>query len=232
MPADIVARIDAALDELRPTGARPARHRVAEVVRLDSRARRRRIAMAAAGVAAAAVFIAGGFATFRNSIGTNATNMPAAGGARQAPNEAGDAAAPPAFALDQAVRGSASGTNYDAAALGRLAANERQAMSSPLPSPLSLPSLATGGAKAMATQHLSDLVADPLRRLTDPTQLAACLSAIGASQPGLVVALDYARYLGNPALIVVIRQDGRSTVVAAGPQCGLGAADILATATA
>ncbi|WP_027342860.1 hypothetical protein [Hamadaea tsunoensis] len=60
------------------------------------------------------------------------------------------------------------------------------------------------------------------------SSLADCLRAVSALVPGQVVGVDFARYLGDPALIVVIRtaDDGR-TVAVARPDCGKSGADLV-----
>lgn len=61
---------------------------------------------------------------------------------------------------------------------------------------------------------------DPLARLHDPTVLAGCLSALG----GQPLALDYARFAGTPALVVVL-PSARPTAVdvyVVGPGCRKG----------
>jgi hypothetical protein len=69
-----------------------------------------------------------------------------------------------------------------------------------------------------------------LDRLLDPAALRTCLDAVTAATPGRVTAVDYARYEGRPALIVIVgrlstdaggatRSSGL-TVVVVGPACG------------
>jgi anti-sigma factor RsiW len=71
-------------------------------------------------------------------------------------------------------------------------------------------------------------VPDPLRRLTEPDARAACLKAVMARYGGTATLLDYARYQGSPALIVLLDGAqgvaGRKWVVAVGPNCGTGVA--------
>jgi hypothetical protein len=71
-------------------------------------------------------------------------------------------------------------------------------------------------------------VPDPLRRLAEPDARAACLKAIVAQYGGTAMLLDYARYQGSPALIVLLDGAqgvvGRKWVVAVGPKCGAGGA--------
>jgi hypothetical protein len=57
-----------------------------------------------------------------------------------------------------------------------------------------------------------------LSRLADPAGLASCLAALGQPSP---LATDYARFGGEPALILLIpAQSGEVTIVVVGPSCG------------
>jgi hypothetical protein len=235
MPADVVVRIDAALAELAPSGAAPARHRVAEVVPLASHTRRRRLTVGFASAAAAVILVIGGVGVLGNSLAkssreNSAAMAPAEG--QRVPNGAGDAAAPPApTALFGTGRAASTGTNYDAVGLAGLAAAAARSSYLALPSPIPF-SGTSSPTKAMAPEAPTDKAAVPpsLHGLAQQTQLATCLSAIQRLYPGTVALLDYARYLGQPALIVVIATEGHTTAVAVGPQCGVSGAQILAVA--
>lgn len=66
-------------------------------------------------------------------------------------------------------------------------------------------------------------VPEQLRRLRDPAALDGCLHAVIHVHGGTVSTLDYARFEGGPALVVVLRepdQAGTRRVVVAGPDCG------------
>jgi hypothetical protein len=69
-------------------------------------------------------------------------------------------------------------------------------------------------------------VPNPLQRLTDPAAQAACLNAITAEYGGRVSVVDFARFEGSPALVVVIDgariAAGKRLVVVVGPTCGTG----------
>jgi hypothetical protein len=58
--------------------------------------------------------------------------------------------------------------------------------------------------------------------------MESCLAAVSSVHPGAVVAADFARYEGGPAVVLLVRGDNTSTVVAVGPGCGNGGADELA----
>jgi hypothetical protein len=70
---------------------------------------------------------------------------------------------------------------------------------------------------------VSQLDADPLRRLQARDALLACLEAIARQRGGApiaVQAVDYARFEGDPALIVRFVADGATWAWAVGPECG------------
>lgn len=67
-----------------------------------------------------------------------------------------------------------------------------------------------------------------LSRPTIADQLPACLNAVGSVHPGVVTSVEYARFEGEPALILLVRQNETSTVVAVGLDCGITGPDILA----
>jgi hypothetical protein len=117
----------------------------------------------------------------------------------------------------------ASGSDYNAVTLAALGApiaargsNSTQTESGP--NALGAPTQPAGPTE----------VPDTLRRLTEPDARAACLKAIIAQYGGTARLLDYARYQGSPALIVVLDGaqgvTGRKWVVAVGPKCGTGGA--------
>jgi len=153
----------------------------------------------------------------RTSSGAGATNV--------RPELAPDSASP--VRDSGAVR--ASGTDYDAAALSTLgtstpAQKEPNATAEGGGSPgiRSAPS----AAPAPPSEALAG-VPGPLQRLTDPAARTACLDAVvRAYQAGSVVLVDYARYQGAPALVVVLdnahQVPGRKWVVVVGPDCGTG----------
>jgi hypothetical protein len=109
-----------------------------------------------------------------------------------------------------AVPTSATGTDY-APGDGSLARA--------LPALLAAPAVPPAAARAAAPTSQA-AGPDPLARLHDPAVLAGCLSTLGA-QP---LALDYARFSGAPALVVVL-PSARPTVVdvyVVGPGCRKG----------
>jgi hypothetical protein len=97
---------------------------------------------------------------------------------------------------------SISGTDYTHATLGQ-AANRSNSR---------LPAAAAGTS--------GEQVPAALDRLLDPGQRAGCLAAIVSADGGTPTAVDFARYQGQPALIVTLA-GGTAAAVAVGPDCGL-----------
>lgn len=224
MPADIVARVDAAL-------AYAARPLAGSVVSLDAgRARRRRVFTGLAAAAAAVVAIAGGIAIAGTFTASQSGTASAPGAESVAQDRAGAGAGtaptPGPLELDDSARVVASGVDYRPETLGQLA-RSTQFLSLP-------PAVAPNEAKASRPEvppAVRDYSAAPLARLTVPGALAACLEAVRAAHPGEVRLVDFARFNGAPAVIVLIQGASTSTVVAVGPDCGLAGADVKGVAT-
>ena len=227
IPADVAARIASALaavstepvSDAEPVSAEPvsAGLKGATVVSLDERRVRRTRRWAAAAAAAVVLGIGGG--VWASVAGTHSysgsSTMALPGAARQPETTSGGAggvAYPPM---------TESGANYTLATLLSLA-NVADAASGP---------------KAATTNALTgsggDLAAGTLRRLADPVALERCLSLIELAHGGSSSRIDFARFNGQPALIVVLRTSangaGRvgTTVVAVGADCGLQGTDEL-----
>lgn len=225
MPDDIAARIDALLTSLPERGG--------AVVSLDAaRARRRRVAMAVAGVAAASVAVLGGLSIAYNQLPGSFT-------AADAPALAPEMSTAPIAPRDSDGSGGvgslsgdpsawplviASGRDYTAGSVQDLRAHagaappaEADKTSRPDMAMGDVPSAAAGGA---------------LARLAAPAALEACLAAINAIHPGQAVVVDFARYEGGPALVTLVRQTASSIIVIVGPDCGISDADMITTAPA
>jgi hypothetical protein len=199
-------------DRARNTGASPSGPptRTGDAPRRPGRARSRRV-LAWAGAVVAFVALAGGVrlvtlgqqgvSNSASSATTASTPGDSAGARNAAPEAAGRAPA----ALPAGA--TASGTDYRPDTLARAARIEPAAV-------------APGGT-----------VPPDLARLADPTALAACTSGLTDRYGGTVRSVDFARFQGAPALIVVL--DGRPVrVVAAGARCGMAGTDELSMTTA
>jgi hypothetical protein len=206
MPADVVARIDTALAGL------PSRAKVASnVVSLDqARARRRRTMARLAGAAAAAVAVGGGIAAV-----TQSSIFTVAGTAERADTAAGAPAPVPPAAAGAGPRVLASGTDYELDSLPALSATAY---------PFAADSGALKSDAPRAAAEAAGAAGGPLTRLTGAA-LQTCLDAVLGRHPGTVAVLDYARYLGQPSLVIVVRQVAGSIVVAVGEDCGLAGPD-------
>ena len=229
MPADVAARIEHALGRAagdargagpgqRPTaiGPGPAAGTGSNVIDLGRARRWRRAALATTAVAAAVAVCAGGLVALNGlrSVTNSATSS--AGGAANAPQVTQDTGTVPTILV--------SGTDYTHVQLATPPAE-----ASRVPDALSgqpgkgAPSgaaAAPGGRSNADAVPPSTAVPAELARLTDPTQLRACLDAIVAVDRGQPTSVDYTRYKGQPALIVTLAV-GPVTAVAVGPSCGL-----------
>ena len=209
IPADIAARLDAALGALTPAAvvaaeepatedAAPAT--VAEVTTLPpARASHRTRWLAAA--AGLVVVLAGAGAAVTSLRGSDRSTTTAAGdsAAPAAPvrNDTGTDYADRA-ALAAAVPGLLAGTAPEAAALRAAPAPA----AAPKQSSSGYDSAAgTSGGGAASTESI-----DPLARLRTDAGLAQCLSALLPPEDPSVqpLALDYGSYRGTPALVVVL----------------------------
>jgi anti-sigma factor RsiW len=196
VPADVVARLDAAF---------PAAGG-ADMVRMSvrpARPRRRwaRIGVAATAVAAGVAVCVGGLTLVRGHQigGTPSSNM-----------NAGKAAAP---AVSPNVRPAirASGTDYTPQSVTSVALRADTQGQAP---DLAQPSRPRAASEANA-------VPAELRRLSDPANLQVCLGQLSVAHHGTPTLVDFARYQGRPALVVVLSGTGAGEVVVVGPDCGL-----------
>jgi hypothetical protein len=233
MPADVVARLDAALAATGSTTPQqqPARagerHLVAVPAKEHapgSRARRRmRWAVPIAAAAGVIAFVGFGIDYLRTDSADSVANTAAAGSSaeRGSPLSADDAAGLVPGLPDGVIL--ASGTDYGPATLKVPAAPPAAAMAAkPTPSD----QIRKGA--SLAPESRTGIAPDPgsaeLQRLRLPDALLACLEAIAAEQgsgPITVQLVDYARYQGSPALIVQFSAGGATWSWAAGPDCGM-----------
>ncbi|GAA0724998.1 hypothetical protein Drose_38300 [Dactylosporangium roseum] len=222
VPPDVQQRLDAALATA--LTAPPADAVVVDLARArEARKRRRQRWLVGLGAAAAVLACAGiGVQVVRQQV-TNSSDSAATSG--HAPEGTrGSAMAPDAAAPNSAAGGapgSAStimmtGRDYGPNTVGQLA------QGSPAP-PAAFNSDGSSGKRT----DLSE-VPDPLRRLGDPAARILCLSSITREYGGQVSLVDYARFEGRPALVVIVDGTrlgaGKRLVVVVGPDCGLGGA--------
>jgi hypothetical protein len=199
MPAEVAARLDRAI------AAASRETDSAKVIQLD---RRRRWSRVAAGAAAAVVVVGAGIA------GLTALNHSAS---REATSSAGSAVTPAGAknALSLPHQGTlittASGIDYTHDTLALAGSPPDAAVSG-----------AEGAAGAPHADQAQPTAGYPteLARLAGPTALDDCLTAIGTAEGGRPTSVDFARYQGQPALIVALN-GGSARVVVAGPDCGL-----------
>jgi hypothetical protein len=218
MPDDVAAQIDAAIRRLAPLGA--------TVVSIDAARGKRRRAFTAGIAAAAATVVAvmGGIALNSDLFRSESSPMSAPGEgqvARDAPSAPAPAVS--AFEADPGLAGGArvlaSGTDYRLDTLPQLAAQVPPAGQS------------TDNKTGESPQFANGEAPSALARLTTPAGLADCLRAVAAVHPGAAVLLDFARFTGQPALVIVVRQADSSKIIVVGPDCGVSGTDEMAAVT-
>jgi hypothetical protein len=209
MPTEVAHRLEAALARQSP----PADTRTAAVVDLAARRRRTRRAAGLVAVAAAVAAVVGGGLTGLAHLGGDGATS---GTANRAP---GPARAPSAQ-LDSRGEGTPlvlhSGTDYTPGTLSEVGGG---------PVAGAAPNAPGTGTNARLSQRPPTAVLPPqdaaLTRLEDPGALRRCLLSIESRYGGQPVVLDYARFQGAPALIVVLSNGAVHRTVVAGPRCGL-----------
>jgi hypothetical protein len=182
-------------------------------------ARRRRLMTGVAAAAVAVVAVVAGVTVSSGMLGTSSlsTRNGAADSANGAP-EVG-AVPQPAIGSEPAVpaRYLATGRDYRRDTLGQLA---RVTSSN-----LTEPSMKTASGAGAAPSDVVGGVAPQLLRLTDLSALGSCLGAIAGAHPGVPGVIDFARFDGTPALVVLVNAPTSQTVVVVGPDCGIAGAD-------
>jgi hypothetical protein len=203
LPVDVAAQLDAALvREGQPADAGTPR-------KAPSRWRRVVLGTAAAAAVVAAVF--GGIAVL-----SNGGVLP---GARSNSGGSAGLAASPAegFAQSGGATVLHSGTDYTPQNLATALGNSRADTATKPKDAAPGPQAAAGADSALA-------------RLENPQALRDCLGAILAAHDGTASTVDYARFQGRPALIVVLATGNRNLVVVVGPTCGVnGPAELYST---
>lgn len=235
MPADVADRIDAALAAERGHGVVVPIEAARSRRRVPSRRLSTRVAAAAAGIIA----VAGGLTVatqFRADDFTAGSTAEAPTADRGAPGEALSSGGAP-DSSSATVQVVATGRDYSAATapdiLREAAAVAPQAEPPVAPAPTQTAEQSAGGAakySILADAELASRTAGgQLARLAAPAALEACLTAVGTVIPGTPSVVDFARYLGAPALIILVREPSTSTVVIVGPDCAPGQPSVITT---
>lgn len=223
MPADVAQRLSAALQAAVVT-PRPGAP-VLDLARARDARRHRRQRWAVGLATAAAVLICGGLGVSVVLDGRTANDDTAASSA----DVGRDQAAP-----QQAPSGSAGGTRTSTRSDAALVASGQDygpgtvgllAQASPPAAAIE----GNGGGNADTSKSVKpESVPAELRRLQDPVARAACLNAVVGEYGGQVTLVDYARFQGQPALVVLVDGTrlgaGKRLVIAVGPDCGIGGA--------
>ena len=189
-----------------PTAPAAATTVLPAVTPLDERRRgSSRWLLAAGGIAAAAVLVIGGGLLLANNSTDSRSNSQAAASRDRFPISATGADYRDPAALQSALPRLLNGRTE---ALDSLAADPSQGSGATVP-------------KA---------VADPLARLRTTAGLATCLASLtDPSDPGVPLALDYASYKGQPALVVVLpaAKPSKVDIWVVGADCKLPDSDLL-----
>ncbi|GAA1769660.1 hypothetical protein [Luedemannella helvata] len=225
MPADVAARLDAALKVEDVAGA-VARTPIS--LNEARRRRQRRAGLVAVGaVAAALVAIVGGSVvngSLPSGESSTAADAPAAGGAPHAAPEAAASSAGPdgnaQFRRESTAPATVQGDRTDELASVPVFSSDTDYTWATLS--LAVIAEATDGDAAKASVP----VPAPLAALAAPATLRGCLDAIGAATGGTPLRAEFASYEGTPALVVVVTRPGGQTVAVAGGACRAGDADL------
>ena len=212
LPVDVAAQLDAALvREGEPT---------ATGTPVKARRSWRRLLLSSAAAAAAVVAVFAGVVALSNSGGptgsttSNGYRGQGGGAALSAPGRPEGLSGGAATVLH-------SGTDYTPQNLSTaLGANQaKDAATGPQPAAPNVAQNAPGAAP-------------DLGRLDDPQALRGCLAAIVARRGGTPSVVDFARFQGRPAVVVVLATGATHRIVVAGPACGLAGPDELYTTPA
>jgi hypothetical protein len=220
MPAAVAARLTAALvgpppPRVDPPPARPAAGRPPG--RPEQRRRRRWLVGLSVAAAVVAFGLTGSIALpalLSGGLSSRSGRSDTAAKAPAASTLGGSAAAP---------RLLATGDDYNPTRARGFASRPGAVQAEP---PLRNQATDAGGTKENAPAATAPAVPDPLRRLADPAALAVCLAAITREYGGRPTVVDYARFQGTPALVVVLAgafgNPVRQWVVVVGSRCGEG----------
>ncbi|MFI5936121.1 hypothetical protein [Actinoplanes sp. NPDC051494] len=212
MPADIVARLDAALlapgadastapPAAEPAGAAPVRHLVSVPSGSARPTTARRLKWAAPIGIAAAVLAFAGFGIQQLAVSDSSDS--------EATSAAGSAPEP---MIAAPLRTLESGADYTEQSLGQMARKAETDLSAP-----------EGTTANKSVPSASVLLEDALTPLRVQEALAACLDAIAAENGTPTITaqtVDYARFQGSAAVVVAFTAANGAWVWAVGPACG------------
>lgn len=206
VPPDLVAHIDSALARERRALEAPTAATVTPLA--TRRSGSARWLLGGGSIAAAAALVFGGILLFRGDSPDRSTT---------------------ASVQTASIARNATGAEY--ARDGRLLAAELpkllkgNAPAVATPGAAAAPAAPSGGAEEAQTRTLDSgtaLTADPMALLRTPAGLAACLASLSdPADPGIPLALDYASFEGQPALVVVLptSTDDKVDVFVVGAMC-------------
>ena len=225
MPADVVARLDAALGEPAEAAPAPGRHLSAvpetDVDRQTARrprSWRRTLRWGSPVAAAAAVLGLMGVGLSYLNIGDSTSSSDSA--ATSAGSGLAAQAAPEAAGVPGIAKITSTGIDYGPDTIAGETSEPFRAPDASKAAPRSSRQGAAPSSGGVSDQSLTD----PLARLRPQGALQSCLDAIAAENGGgqiTVQTVDYARYSGNPALIVHFTAGNGAWAWASGPGCGL-----------
>lgn len=210
MPADVAERIEAALASEAETAPTPA----AVVTPLDParRSRKPRWVRGAGAVAAGVALLMAG------AVGIGVLNA-----VNEKPETTSGAAEGNSAPSDSTQRDAGNVPNYTSATL----ADGVRALVAGGPAAVAAPQ-AKSASPSPRLNTKQDAAAPPdLDRLRSPAQLASCVAELAGRQGAAPLAVDYARYEGEPAVVIVL-PDADPAVVQAwvvGPGCSTGNPD-------
>ena len=229
MPADVAARLDAALGEPAEAAPAPRRHLSAvpetDVDRQTARrprSWRRTVRWGSPVAAAAAVLGLVGIGLSYLNAGDSSSSSDSA--ATTAGSGLAAQAAPEAAAVPGIAKITSTGIDYGPDTLAGETSEPFRAPDASKASPRSSRQGTVPSSGGVSDQSL----ADPLARLRPQGALQSCLDEIAAENGGgqiTVQTVDYARYSGNPALIVHFTAGNGAWAWASGPDCGLPGVD-------
>lgn len=225
MPADVAARLDAALGEPAEAAPAPGRHLSAvpetgvdHQTARRPRSWRRTLRWGSPVAAAAAVLGLAGIGLSYLNTGDSTSSSDTA--ASSAGSGLAAQAAPEAAGVPGTAKITSTGIDYGP---GTIAGETAEPLRAPDASKASPRSSRQVGAVPSSAGVSDQSLADPLARLRPQSALQSCLDAIAAENDGgqiTVQTVDYARYSGNPALIVHFTAGNGAWVWASGPGCG------------